>query len=1138
MAARDALVSAPVALPAPLPRLLGTGKGPTLRDVVGRLLRISRQADFALGRIRLAAVDLLPQEMTGIERCRVLIGRLDAATLLDAALDARRDASGRRRIAVLRELAMSGSLEARAAGIEGWSPDFSVFRGSVAPVAALIGAHWFHTPPAGTASTAILHGDAEPSEILALTSRFEALWAAGHDVLDVVREALDAGAAEPRPLPRVGEARPGWPDADVRDVVRLIGERCFGTGKADGASHIFELATFQAEAARRADAVLQRRGGVLIADGVGVGKTYIALALIESRIREGGSVAVVIPAVMRRQWLVPLRRLCTRLRLPPPAESGGGQPIRVLVVTHAQLSRRQPQARPQIGLSLVVVDEAHAFRNPATNRYRALAELCRGVPVALLTATPVNNSPLDLYWLLRLFAGNGDFADVGIADLLGAFREAAGATGIAAPEVVQPVMRAAMVRRTRPFLRDHYSGVRLPATGSTLVFPKREPPRSVDYRLRDTAPEALPRIRAALARFGGHVFSSDLTLPQPAAAGERVPPPGHGGVAALLRLLLLKRLESGVPAFRSSVRRQVDFHEAALRALREGRLPEPRASVAADDADPLQLRLDELLLRPLPRSIDADELSRRVAADLDRLHELLRATSPLDGDADPKLAALRQLLDELRGRKVLIFTEYRDTARYLHRALAPRGGVGLVDGAEARAGTQRCGRTDVIRRFAPIANGAPEPTPAQRIDVLIATDVLAEGLNLQDAADVVCYDLPWNPVRIVQRIGRVDRLGARHASVRAWHFLPEARLERMLRIADRLRRKIATIVGTVGSTEKILPAAPAIAFPRDVVARLRAGDPAVLEDIERDDAAPFELDERLRLELSQRLHDRGGRRCDAPLHARVGIPAPSPPSMPRAADETEPGWGSQPPPGDPPRMVVLVALETSRGSRCVIVEPGGRVRRDDAVALRLLIDVLADQERTTDTARMRAGAPSTAARRAIAAALAGLEADGGTADPLAGASLSRTARRAVARLLRAISLEPAPAADLCRRADTLLHALRTSAQVVADLRLREALRRLGPIVPGDALRVIETLEATILASKGEGSKSEGTNAGSGKGEGGWSQEEVGETYGSEAQAVRVLASLEFRPTVRPAKSLEEPVDPRVSCPDRNSPGTY
>lgn len=190
-------------------------------------------------------------------------------------------------------------------------------------------------------------------------------------------------------------------------------------------------------------------------------------------------------------------------------------------------------------------------------------------------------------------------------------------------------------------------------------------------------------------------------------------------------------------------------------------------------------------LRPAPSDLDLAGLRRDVRAELAALRGVAHALAGLDAASDPKLARLVELLEgEARGEKVVVFTEFRDTARYLWRALVRRGGVALVDGGGAYLGTGACGRRQAVGRFAPRSNGVREPAARERVDLPIATDVLSEGLNLQDASRGVSYDLPWNPVRSIQRVGRVDRLAA--------------------------------------------------------------GDPTVLEEAERRDAVVFEVEERLR----------------------------------------------------------------------------------------------------------------------------------------------------------------------------------------------------------------------------------------------------------------------------------------------------
>ena len=158
----------------------------------------------------------------------------------------------------------------------------------------------------------------------------------------------------------------------------------------------------------------------------------------------------------------------------------------------------------------------------------------------------------------------------------------------------------------------------------------------------------------------------------------------------------------------------------------------------------------------------------------------------------------------LAGRKILVFTEFLDTARYLNRQFRTRPHVGQIDSRRARLGQERSTRQEVIERFAPHSNGAPEPPERERVDLLITTDVLSEGLNLQDASVVVSYDLPWNPVRLMQRIGRIDRLGATAERVQLYHFVPADDLEQLLRLMERLQRKVATISTTLGLDQPVL----------------------------------------------------------------------------------------------------------------------------------------------------------------------------------------------------------------------------------------------------------------------------------------------------------------------------------------------
>jgi len=517
------------------------------------------------------------------------------------------------------------------------------------------------------------------------------------------------------------------------------------------------LTPFQQEGLDRIRTIVARYRGALLADSVGLGKTMVARALILEESRAGGRVLVTAPAQLERHW----RRHLNGVR-------------HWDWMSHTLLSRRARSIEPR--WTLVVADEAHAFRNACTRRYDALSRICREARALLLSATPVNNSIYDFYHLVRLFADDRAFTRDGVPDLKAAADAAAYGAGVELRRVVECIV----VRRTRAVLQH------LPADGDApthLRFPRSGPVEPLGYDLEATYPGLLTRLATALAglRFPAH--------------GEIE----HAGMQQMLRLNLLKRLESSSTALRTSLAR----HAAALRLFLDAAAA-GREFLVARDADLLraflavgQTALRDVALPPWPLERERRAAIRIAREDLERIDGLLAA---LDRETpDPKLERLRSLLlTELASEHVLLFSEYRETATMLWRALLPLGGVALLHGEQARLGAAPSTRRAVIERFAPIANGARLPPPHQQVRLLIATDVLAEGMNLQDARIVVAYDLPWNPVRLAQRIGRIDRLGSPHDTIRALAFRPDRGLDELLGLMHRIREKLraARVVGS------------------------------------------------------------------------------------------------------------------------------------------------------------------------------------------------------------------------------------------------------------------------------------------------------------------------------------------------------
>ena len=569
------------------------------------------------------------------------------------------------------------------------------------------------------------------------------------------------------------------------------------------------LAVHQERAYERACSILDRYGGVIIADAVGLGKTYVGLRLLEDALASANRALVVVPASLKDQWRRELLYLSRDadddLRahtLAPPAEVldlwiGEQASHDVTLLSHELLGRRSFDADSYGGADLIVIDEAHNFRNPLTRRYRNLAAVSRHSRLVMLTATPINNTLFDLQHLLGLFAAPGAFRHLGIPDYRRVFRESD-------QNGLRILISACVLRRTRRFLREHYGEVEVrdPRSGDRieLRFPKRQPPIAVKYDLTGSYGDLFEQIEHWLSELRFPLFK-----PSDDHSSESVE-----SSADLLKIILLKRLESSIEAFRSTLVHQLAWCDTALRAIDAGRVltrPDYRASFRGPADDPgSQLALFELMLPE--GSIDpvaAADYRQQLMNDRQVLAQLHSTLAVVEPRADRKLQELVRLIEQpLAGRKILIFTEFLDTARYIHRQLWNRPHVAQIDSGSARLGQERSNRREVIERFAPRSNGLPEPPERERVDILIATDVLSEGLNLQDASAVVSYDLPWNPVRLMQRSGRVDRLGALAEYIELYHFLPASDLERLLRLMDRLRRKVSVISAAVGLDHPVL----------------------------------------------------------------------------------------------------------------------------------------------------------------------------------------------------------------------------------------------------------------------------------------------------------------------------------------------
>ena len=629
-----------------------------------------------------------------------------------------------------------------------------------------------------------------------------------------------------------------------------------------------KLYNFQRDAALAVINKLEKYNGCILADSVGLGKTFTALSVIKYFESRNRTVLVLCPKKLFENWNTYRQNYVNN----PLAKDR----LNYDILYHTDLSREHGRSndldleRVNWGnYDLVVIDESHNFRNggkvstdengenPKENRYlRLMNKVIRSgvkTKVLMLSATPVNNRFNDLKNQLQL-AYEGESAafdkllptNRGIDDI---FRQAQGSYNIWAdlpPEerTTERLLRmldfdffrlldAVTIARSRKHIQQYYD------TADIGTFPERLKPISRNPHLTDLDTainyneifEQLQMLHLAIYAPSAFILPSQLWkyMEEESTTGHRLSiEEREQGIQRLMNMQLLKRLESSVNSFRLTLTRIRDYMQETLDAIARFQNGERRVSVddyesVDGDEDEQDFTIGKKKNRILLEDMDYISWQKEIKDDLEIIRLLLLMLQSITPEHDSKL---QQLISDLKdkfahpingnNKKVLIFTAFSDTAEYLYNCLADPIkkeyglNVALVTGdVEARSTLKLKEKLDfnkVLTLFSPISKEreAVYPHLKDEIDVLIATDCISEGQNLQDCDYLLNYDIHWNPVRIIQRFGRIDRIGSKNAQIQLVNYWPDMTLDEYINLKGRVESRMKVTVMTATGDDNLL----------------------------------------------------------------------------------------------------------------------------------------------------------------------------------------------------------------------------------------------------------------------------------------------------------------------------------------------
>ncbi|MFA5858851.1 MAG: helicase-related protein [Elusimicrobiota bacterium] len=612
-----------------------------------------------------------------------------------------------------------------------------------------------------------------------LSTWFDQLWDNAEDFNAELLTELNLSWAINEPTPY---------ELYLKVIYELVKDR-IGTEDSMVTNKIPKLLLFdyQKDAVVHAKKILDKYNGVFISDVVGLGKTFVTSALLaEYWEKEGARALIICPPKLVNNWV--------------QVTSTFGIPMQGRIVSSGKLEDLLDDTQLINDTTIVVVDESHHFKSHLSQRYQDLAEILFGKKVILVTATPYNLSADDIYHQLKLFHPQ-EITDIPIdpPNLRKYF--------IAVDKKerdLKELLWHVLIRRTRRDIQRHYPE---DMKKNNLKFPERKGPFRIDYSIDQVYPgiyddivKLLKTVKYARYNLGAYVkpeCKKEQELKQLSSISPHI--------KAIIKSIVLKRFESSYVAFQKSIRNFIAIYTAFLRAVDKGIIPAGpegeeliESMIDTDDAAVLA-QYDDSDNKYQAGNFDTAKMMKDLNNDLDVFKQLLELVETIVPKEDAKLSKLLTELDskQIKGKKAIIFTQYEATQQYLTEQLKSR--YSKTEGVSSKT----FDLSKIVKRFAPKANQV-NIKESDEIQILVATDVLSEGLNLQDCNIIINYDLHWNPVRLIQRVGRIDRVTTEHNEIWTYNFFPEKELDRHLSFTGKVKNRMQEIHDFIGEDAKYL----------------------------------------------------------------------------------------------------------------------------------------------------------------------------------------------------------------------------------------------------------------------------------------------------------------------------------------------